>query len=94
MSVARPLPALPARDPAGHKGTFGTVCVIGGHAAEPTVMLGSVVLASLGALRAGAALCIAAAPASEDPRRLFNRVLGWGLSMAVVGAVVCWVLFH
>ena len=40
------------------------------------------------------ALCIAAAPASEDPRRLFNRVLGWGLSMAVVGAVVCWVLFR
>lgn len=39
------------------------------------------------------ALCIAAAPASEDPRRLFNRVLAWGLSMAVVGAVVCWVLF-
>lgn len=39
------------------------------------------------------ALCIAAAPPSEDPRRLFNRVLAWGLSMAVVGAVVCWVLF-
>lgn len=39
------------------------------------------------------ALCVAAAPASEDHRRLFNRVLAWGLSMAVVGAVVCWVFF-
>jgi di/tricarboxylate transporter len=39
------------------------------------------------------ALCVAAAPASEDPRRLFNQVLAWGLSMAVVGAVVCWVFF-
>ena len=57
-----PLPQLPARDPAGHKGTFGTVCVVGGHAAQPVTMLGSVVLASLGALRAGCALCIAAAP--------------------------------
>ncbi len=25
-----PLPRLPARDPRGHKGTFGTVCVLGG----------------------------------------------------------------
>ena len=39
------------------------------------------------------ALCVAAAPAGEDHRRLFNRVLAWGLSMAVVGAVVCWVFF-
>jgi di/tricarboxylate transporter len=39
------------------------------------------------------ALCVAAAPATEDPRRLFNQVLAWGLSMAVVGAVVCWVFF-
>jgi hypothetical protein len=39
------------------------------------------------------ALCVAAAPVTEDPRRLFNQVLAWGLSMAVVGAVVCWVFF-
>ncbi|MFM8816701.1 MAG: hypothetical protein ACKOHI_02265 [Phycisphaerales bacterium] len=70
MSGARPLPALPARDPAGHKGTFGTVCVIGGHAAEPTVMLGSVVLASLGALRAGAA----SAPSARAGR---GRTAAW-----------------
>ena len=39
------------------------------------------------------ALCVAAAPATEDARRLFNRVLAWGLSMAVVGALVCWLFF-
>ncbi len=39
------------------------------------------------------ALCIASAPATEDRRRLFNRVMAWGLSMAVVGAVICYVFF-
>jgi Mg2+/citrate symporter len=39
------------------------------------------------------ALCIAAAPASEDTRALFNKLLAWGLAMCVVGAVVCWALF-
>jgi hypothetical protein len=36
---------------------------------------------------------VAGAAASEDRRALFNKVLAWGLSMAVVGAVVCWVFF-
>lgn len=35
------------------------------------------------------ALCVAASPPSEDPRLLFRRLLLWGLSMAVVGAVLC-----
>jgi di/tricarboxylate transporter len=39
------------------------------------------------------ALCIAGAGASEDRRRLFNRLLAWGLSMAVVGALFCFVVF-
>ncbi|MSO45346.1 MAG: C4-dicarboxylate ABC transporter [Acidobacteria bacterium] len=39
------------------------------------------------------ALCIAAIPASEDPRALFNKLMIWGLSMTVVGAIVCYVLF-
>jgi di/tricarboxylate transporter len=38
------------------------------------------------------ALCIAASPV-EDSRQLFNKLLAWGLSMAVVGAVLCYVLF-
>lgn len=39
------------------------------------------------------ALCIANAAESENRTRLFHWMLGWGLSMAVVGAVVCYVFF-
>ena len=39
------------------------------------------------------ALCVAAAAPSENRRVLFNKVLAWGLSMSIVGAVVCWVFF-
>lgn len=35
------------------------------------------------------ALCVAGAAADEDRRLLFNRVLAWGMAMAVVGAVLC-----
>lgn len=39
------------------------------------------------------AICLAAYTGSEDRQVLFNKVLAWGLSMAVVGAVVSWVFF-
>jgi len=39
------------------------------------------------------ALCIANAARSEDRRVLFNKLLIWGLSMSVIGAIVCWVFF-
>jgi hypothetical protein len=39
------------------------------------------------------ALCIASAAAGTDTRRLFNQMLAWGLSMCVVGAVVCYLMF-
>jgi di/tricarboxylate transporter len=39
------------------------------------------------------ALCLAAAPAGTDTRALFNKLLAWGVSMAFVGAAVCWVFF-
>lgn len=35
------------------------------------------------------ALCIAALPAEDDPRRLFRQLLTWGLTMTVVGALFC-----
>ncbi|HEU4617817.1 MAG TPA: SLC13 family permease [Gammaproteobacteria bacterium] len=38
------------------------------------------------------AVCIATVPA-ELSRRLFNQLLAWGLSMAAVGAVLCYILF-
>jgi len=39
------------------------------------------------------ALCIAGVPAGEQSRRLFNQLLAWGLSMTVVGALLCWIMF-
>jgi hypothetical protein len=39
------------------------------------------------------ALCLACAPASEDARALFNKLMAWGLSMSVVGALICWLFF-
>jgi len=39
------------------------------------------------------ALCLAAAPPGTDNRALFNQLMAWGLSMTVVGALVCWVFF-
>jgi hypothetical protein len=38
------------------------------------------------------ALCVAGAGADES-RSLFNRLLAWGLSMTVVGAILCYILF-
>jgi di/tricarboxylate transporter len=39
------------------------------------------------------ALCIASIPAGPKSRRLFNQLLAWGLSMTVVGALICWLFF-
>jgi di/tricarboxylate transporter len=39
------------------------------------------------------ALCVASLPAGYDSRKLFNQLLAWGLSMTVVAAALCWVLF-
>jgi di/tricarboxylate transporter len=38
------------------------------------------------------ALCIASAP-TDDTRPLFNKLLAWGLSMSVVGALLCYLVF-
>jgi di/tricarboxylate transporter len=39
------------------------------------------------------ALCVAGASTSDDRRVLFNQVLAWGLSMSVVAAVGCYLVF-
>ena len=57
-----PLPALPARNPRGHKGTFGSVCVVGGQRTVSAMMLGAPALCALGAMRTGAGLCAICAP--------------------------------
>jgi hypothetical protein len=38
-------------------------------------------------------LCVASMPAGPESRRLFNQLLAWGLSMSLVGALICWLLF-
>jgi NAD(P)H-hydrate epimerase len=69
-----PMAPLPARDPQGHKGTFGTVVVVGGCAmglgttpragdAGARVMFGGPVLCARAALRAGCGLVDLALPA-------------------------------
>lgn len=51
-----PLPGIPARPHDGHKGTFGTVAIVGGCDHGPSMMLGAPALAATAALRAGAGL--------------------------------------
>ena len=62
MNIEHDTPALPARDPHGHKGTFGSVCVFGGRCAGGQRMIGAPCLAALAALRVGAGLARIAAP--------------------------------
>ena len=50
-------------------------------------------LVDLSPLSTIGALCLAALPPTTDARKVFNQLLAWGLSMTVVGAVICWVLF-
>lgn len=55
-------PAMPVRLPSGHKGTFGTLIVIGGHEGKSDVMFGGTALSGIGALRTGIGKCIFAMP--------------------------------
>lgn len=50
-------------------------------------------LVDLSPLSTIGALCLAALPATADARKVFNQLLAWGLSMTVVGAAICWMLF-
>ena len=51
-------------------------------------------LVDLSSLSTVGALFLAAAPPGTDVRAMFNGLLLWGLSMTVVGAALCWVLFR
>ena len=50
-------------------------------------------LVDVSALSTLGALCMAAAPPQEDSRKLFNKLMAWGLSMTIVGGFTCWLLF-
>ena len=50
-------------------------------------------LVDLSPLSTTGALCLAGVPAGVDSQGLFNKLLAWGLSMTVVGAILCWLMF-
>jgi Na+/H+ antiporter NhaD/arsenite permease-like protein len=60
--------------------SLANAMVVGGHLVDVSP------LSTIGAL------CIAGAPV-DDTKPLFNKLLVWGLSMCVVGAVICWLAF-
>ena len=51
-------------------------------------------LVDLSPLSTIGALCIAALQNEAEAKKLFNQLLWWGLSMMLVGAVICWILFR
>jgi di/tricarboxylate transporter len=75
------VPKLVERLGGGNPMAIASSMMIGGH------LVDSSPLSTIGAL------CVACAGPNEDRRSLFNKTLAWGLSMAVVGAVVCYLFF-
>jgi NAD(P)H-hydrate epimerase len=80
------LPSLPPRPADGHKGTFGTVCVLGGQVAAPRVMLGGPAFAAAGALRSGTGLAVLAVPEPLMAAALVVAPSATGLALPVDGA--------
>ena len=74
------VPGLVERLGGGDVLGIASAMMVGGH------------LVDLSPLSTIGALCIAAVPGG-DHKKLFNQLLAWGLSMTVIGAVICWVLF-
>jgi Na+/H+ antiporter NhaD/arsenite permease-like protein len=74
------VPGLAEALPGASAISIATSMNVGGH------------LVDLSPLSTMGALCLAGASADES-RALFNKLLAWGLSMAVVGAVICYVMF-
>ena len=50
-------------------------------------------LVDLSPLSTTGALCLAGVSPTENVRSVFNKLLAWGLSMSVVAAALCWLLF-
>jgi Na+/H+ antiporter NhaC len=50
-------------------------------------------LVDLSPLSTTGALCIAAVASGENIRSVFNKLLIWGLSMTIVGGVLCYIFF-
>jgi di/tricarboxylate transporter len=74
------VPGIAAQLPGASAIAIASSMNVGGH------------LVDVSPLSTMGALCIASA-APEEARSLFNKLLAWGLSMAVVGAVFCYLVF-
>ncbi len=85
MNFSASLPLLPPRSSDSHKGTFGTVLVIGGQAAEPIVMVGGPAFTAIAALRSGCGLVKLALPAPLVVPALTLAPSATGLALPVDG---------
>ena len=74
------VPGLTAALPGASAIAIASSMNIGGHLVDVSP------LSTIGAL------CLAGAP-PEESRALFNKLLAWGLSMSVVGATLCYLIF-
>jgi Na+/H+ antiporter NhaD/arsenite permease-like protein len=75
------IPGLIARLGGGDPISIATSMNVGAH------------LVDISPLSTTGALCLAAVGPQENVRSVFNKLLAWGLSMTVVGAVICYVFF-
>jgi Na+/H+ antiporter NhaD/arsenite permease-like protein len=75
------VPGLVERLGGGDPLAIASAMNVGGH------------LVDLSPLSTIGALCLAAMPAQADVPKVFNQLLAWGLSMTVIGALLCWILF-
>jgi len=83
------LPAVPARDAESHKGTHGTVCVVGGCCAPGVRMIGAPALVARGTLRAGCGLArlVCPEPILDAAIGIEPGATGWGLACTPDGRV-------
>lgn len=85
----RGLGRLPVRGRAGHKGSFGTVCVVGGCCRGSVRYVGAPALSALGALRSGCGLCrvLAPGPVIQSVLRIASSATGVALEVGRDGDV-------
>jgi di/tricarboxylate transporter len=73
----------------------GLVARLGG--ADPTALAASMNvgahLVDMSPLSTTGAMCLAGITNPEDVRPTYNKLLAWGISMTLVGAFLCWVMF-
>jgi di/tricarboxylate transporter len=75
------IPGLVERLGGGDPVAIASSMSVGGHLVDVSP------LSTIGAL------CLASVASGEDERSLFTKLLAWGLSMTVVGAVACYLIF-